>query len=689
MAVVATARIEVDTLDRFLSLPVWDEPHQAPVPPIGGDYRKYRQAEIRALLAKAAGGFLADVPFVLIKPMGIGVRMGRIPAEKYLVLNEICDALRGHGNACVAHFDDNDAWTAAIRVGRDMISETSSGNYYLNHFSRDQAVALAGKRVEAQGFPIQISSHGVGFAPETLVAICAKIEQSVMQLGGQAIVEAIFRFYRSSNRFYHGTLLFGRIVDQMSNPREPQVPWHFLYNLALKHLDQSGPAVRDPAPFVAMLELARDMASVIDTETYSIIEGMTGIAHSRFHGALLDRVIYDELFAFPQWQPEVAPDLFCRLVDYIASEGAAIPLATADEWKAFARALLALAPEHDILLTRPNKCINHGISAGLANRMFEALALPGDELNRDYNTPLDTPARNAPYAPFYRLTWGVRYLVPPRALVSRGLYEAFYGQLRKAEVPGLENILGRVLEKLTVDAVSEAGSPPDIAREKYRYTAALKGKNIFDIDAMSFGEKWVLMLECKKKALTNVARGGNTLVASFDFMAGFLTPIIQTIRHELQLRDPAGLTLTDGRNFELGGRGVQRGAVTMTDHGSMQDGAFLRNMVIALWGVTLSSADPANADVANRINEKLAEMVEGVTAIAAANGETVENVLRGYAHNTWWFGIDQLFFFCRRASDLWTAFGPLRSTTFGTGDLMNEYAIADRGGFLTAAKRPQ
>jgi hypothetical protein len=107
--------MEVDTLDRFLSLPVWDEPHQAPAPPISGNDRKYRQVEIQALLAKAADGFLADVPFALIKPMGIGVRMGRFPAEKYLVLNEICDALRGHGNACVADIGDNDAWTAAKR----------------------------------------------------------------------------------------------------------------------------------------------------------------------------------------------------------------------------------------------------------------------------------------------------------------------------------------------------------------------------------------------------------------------------------------------------------------------------------------------------------------------------------------------------------------------------------------------
>lgn len=311
---------------------------------------------------------------------------------------------------------------------------------------------------------------------------------------------------------------------------------------------------------------------------------MTGIGHSRFHGALLDRVIYDELFAFPQWQPEAAQDLFSRLVDHVAEEVAELPLATADEWKAFGAAMLALAPEREFLLSRPNKCFKHGISAELATRMFEALALPAGELNREYRTPLDTPARTAPNAPFYRLA-GARYLVPPRALAARGLYEAFYFQLRNTNVHDLENLMGRMLEKLAADAIACTGTPPDIARKKYRLTSALKGSDIFDIDAMCFGEKRILMFECKKKALTNIARAGNTLAVSYDFVAGFLAPIIQTIRHELQLRDSKGLTLSDGRTFMLDGRHIQRYAVTMTDHGSMQDGVFLRNMVIALWGV--------------------------------------------------------------------------------------------------------
>lgn len=688
MTGLATTRLDIDTLDQFLGLSAWHAPAPEFTEPVSREDRQARQAEIRALLFRSAGGFLADVPFALNKPLAIAVRMGRIPAERYIVLNEICDALRGDENRCVVDFGDAITWGKAIFIARGLVSDTSSGGVYLNLFSREQAVADAARRIEAQGFSVQINAYGLGFAPEVMTAICAKIEEVVRQIGGQAIIEAIFRIHREQQRFYHGTLLFGRRVVQIPQRREPQIPWHFLYNLALKHFEALPTKPRDQPTFIAMLELARDMAAVIDAETYTIFDGMIGIGHSRFHNALLDRVIYDELFAFQQWQPQIAPELFCRLVDHVAAEVASLPLITASEWKVFGRAILSLSLEQDILLSRPNKCFNHGISAGLANRMFEALAVPAGALNRDYRTPLDTPARNAPYSPVYQLT-GAKYLVPPRALCARGLYEAFYSQLREAKVPDVENLMGRVLERLTEDAIARTGTPPNIAHEKYHLASSPKGKDIFDVDAMCFGEKRIRMFECKKKALPNIARAGNTLAVTYDFVAGFLTPVLQAIRHEIQLRDRNGLTISDGRTFALDGRHVQRYAITMTDHGSMQDGLFLRNMLIALWGVTLSSADPANEKAAEAINKKLREMEDGVTALASARCESAEEVLRDFAHNNAWFSIDQLYFFCGRTSDIQTAFGFLGSTTFGTGDVMNEYAISDANGYLVAAKKPQ
>lgn len=74
MVGLATARMEADTLDRFLSLPVWQEPAPEITETVSAEDRAARQAEIRTLLSRRAGGFLADVPFALVKPMQIAVR---------------------------------------------------------------------------------------------------------------------------------------------------------------------------------------------------------------------------------------------------------------------------------------------------------------------------------------------------------------------------------------------------------------------------------------------------------------------------------------------------------------------------------------------------------------------------------------------------------------------------------------
>jgi hypothetical protein len=53
-----------------------------------------------------------------------------------------------------------------------------------------------------------------------------------------------------------------------------------------------------------------------------------------------------------------------------------------------------------------------------------------------------------------------------------------------------------------------------------------------------------------------------------------------------------------------------------------------------------------------------------------------------YIHSSWWLSIDQLYFLCERTGDLRSAVSPLGNIIFGTGDLMNEIANADKTGLL-------
>jgi Nuclease-related domain len=302
------------------------------------------------------------------------------------------------------------------------------------------------------------------------------------------------------------------------------------------------------------------------------------------------------------------------------------------------------------------------------------------KLNSQYLTPLDTQKRNAPLNPFYSYSPEL-YLLPPRAILARGLYEGVCALLRK-ENPELENLLGEALEQMTADAIEQFGRRPVIVRQKYRVPGKRKRDAPFEIDVIDLTDRHVFILECKKKALTNSARGGNTLAAALDFARGFLYPLVQTNRHESQLRNSEGLTLLNGETFKLDGRNLQRIAVTMTDHGSMQDRAFLRGMIATLWNSNLKSVDPASEKSANEINGYVLALTTGITELARQAGESLDDYVRGYVGGCWFLGIDQLWYLCSKASDLWSAISPMGGLTYGTGDIMTELAYSDRAGIL-------
>jgi hypothetical protein len=171
------------------------------------------------------------------------------------------------------------------------------------------------------------------------------------------------------------------------------------------------------------------------------------------------------------------------------------------------------------------------------------------------------------------------------------------------------------------------------------------------------------------------------LSAAVDLTSAFLVPLVQINRHEAQLR-AGGITFLSGQTLMLNGRDIQRVAVTMTDHGSMQDRMFLRAVLIGLWGATLTALDPKHQANADKVNEQLKSLADGITALAKQAGGKFNDFVHRYIGSSWWLSIDQFTFLCERTRDLRKATSPVGGVVFGTGDLMNEIAHCDRMGFF-------
>jgi hypothetical protein len=681
-------QLDEKSLDRFTGLSAWNEPVSTePLPgPAPGDVAWSREGEIdrirttvRAVLARN-DGMSAETLFALKRPIAIAAHLGQASAEQFAVLSEICDILRApDAPQVIASFQEEEAWNRAIEGTRYARRFTEYDPYTLDTFSRQMAVAASCRRLQQRGYKIAVNGYGVAIDLPTLARMCADIEGRVRELGGRWVIEAILRWFDLYRRVYEGSLLYGRTVSPIPQPREPSIPWHFVYNIAWKHFD-AATVSKDPVRDLGELaDLARDMGAVFDVEVYSSFDGIT-IAAANVHQAFADRIFYDELFAFQQWQPKIAAHVFSSWLNHLAAVGGHFPLASVEEWKALGLSLIAKAQPLALTITNPAEHSSLQLSWKMATALFELLSIPSNELNNNYATPLDTANRNTPYFPLYRLSPDV-WVIPPRGMAARATFERIYALLREANVANLETQMGAALERMAAEAMSLTGHTPAYVGLKYRIPGQRKRDASYELDIADESDEYISFIECKKKPLTNAARAGNTLSAAADLASAFLMPLAQMNRHEAQLR-ASGISFDNGHLLTLKGRKIQRIAVTMTDHGSMQDQMFIRAVLMGLWGAKFTAYKPAHQTTANKLNEQFKIIADGITALAGEAGGTFDAFFSSYIRSSWWLSIDQLYFLCEHLRDLRNSLSSLGGLVFGSGDFMNEIANRERAGIL-------
>ena len=510
---------------------------------------------------------------------------------------------------------------------------------------------------------------------ESFRRACADVETLVARLGGFNVATNIFRILERAGKTYRGLFLFGRSVAQVPTPRDPNVPWHFLYNLALKHLTVLPTSPKPEKDWTELVELARDVGASIDVEEYY------GFGYSispyLIDRAILDNILYDELFSFQQWSTEGAEKLFDRWIDALVEAGCNFPVATSEEWRAIAKSILGRAAPYEPSVKHAPELWSLALPAVVSVKLLDALSISFKEVNREYSTPLDTKPRNAPLFPLIALG-NNRYVIPPRGLAARALYERLFSLMREAADPQLGRKLGAALEGLTASILSNAGNIPSIVGGKYAYP---NRRFRYDLDLAVETSQHIHLIECKRKALTNLARGGGTADALLDLSESFFDMLVQMTHHEIVLHTKGSLKFLDKTELLFGGREVERIAVTMLDHGSLQNPVFIRAVVRAILTTQFNSDDPAMTKRLEPLNQSIKKLLSNLQQLSTLTGFEFWEFLHRYSFGTWWLSVDQLAVLSEKDVSLWNVLRPIRNVIFQTGDMMNEFALAQKLGF--------
>ena len=626
-------------------------------------------SEIRESLTHSTNGLPFDKFWRFRHLLEICVHLGRVPEGYFRIFCTMTDALRTH--ASIAGMEDEAAWDKAIRSANSLISTGIDNPFVANHFSRAANVARSLQSLERSGYEYHIDAWGCGLTDDSFRRASADIDDLVSRLGGLNVANCIFRSLVENKRLYRGLFLFGRSVSQMPRAQNPSVPWNFIYNLALKHLTESSSSTDPEMDWQRLVRLACDLGASLDVEESSGFAGLTGISPYLLGQALLDNILYDELFSFRQWSAENAIHLCDLWIDAASQEGCQFPKGSASDWKTLANSLLSLAHPTQFTITVVWEYISSNVSQPRALLLLDTIAIDAKKLNVGYITPKDTSFNNASSYPIYKIAPG-RYLLPPKGIAGRSFYERLLHLIDSPSNPQLDHKLGRSVERLAVMILKSVGCTPDVVNGRYHNPERSRG--YYELDLAVTKVDCIHLLECKRKVLTRAARAGNVIKALKDFSKSFLETLVQMTRHEIIMRTQGEIQFIDGRVLSISDRRIERVTLTMLDHGSMQGRIFTRNMVNTLILGDLVSDDPSIQGTLREINITVAKLRTNLEALAEIEQCSLGEYLRRFGFGNWWLSLDQLMTLARPNVSLWEMLRPIRHTTFQTGDIMSEFA---------------
>jgi hypothetical protein len=631
-----------------------------------------KRAKVRACLTCNAGGWSSTGLFRIRKTVEIKFHLREATQEQWLIIREIEECLAG--NALCISLRDESAWKAAIQHAVDSINANWFRHSMMGN-SRELVVANAVKKARRLGFRIPISGYGPKLPGSEYRRFCKRIEKSVIRLGGEELTGYILVALRRTGKILDGYISHARRPEQISrSKREAGTPWHFLYSLSLKHLDKIAIVKFSDAQkeFENLLELSQILTAIIDCEPHSAYENMS-LSDVLFAQTLNETLIYDEMFAFPQWHPKIAAHLFNLWISALIGADIKLPVASASKWKEFGAMLLARADSAHAKELHPFDLITTALDSSERNKLLDICALPHSKTNTKLFTPSDTEHRNSCYYPVIHLST-TRHIVQPKGIAGRALWERLYTAMRESHIPQLEDKLGLALELLTEAILAESGQNITFKREKYKNP---KGKGKLEVDLVVETQERIFFIECKKKVLTNESRRGDTIASFTDIDKSFLALVQQLARHEANLREGCEIEFESGRKLLLDGRKIEKIGISLFDHGSIQN----RDMTIALLellvGRNIGFDDAAFQKLTASVNRKLNGISESLKSIEDQSSASGHSTVFDFAMSTWWLSIDHMAYAMELAhGDLWNGLKNVRHMTTRSGDFLYDLHVS-------------
>lgn len=466
----------------------------------------------------------------------------------------------------------------------------------IEDYARQCNVAKSAIELVKMGVIIkEINGNGIFFEHNSLAKIIRKLDKKIEKFGGINLISCIFKLLSKnySNRLER--YFFCREVDSLGNTKI-QIPYGFLLNLALKHINSAQNNYNKEKIFNEIIEDSKIIISAYcDVQPYSqwefIYPSEDLISYCK------ELVLWDSIFSIEQCKPSLAIEMIEYLIGDISESE-------------FYDTLKIPKIAFFFILKQIFRCNNNHRPISLktddfkklpygcyAKDILEILSHKGS-INKAYLLPNEYTKLSYYSKPFVRMNDG--YLIPNSSWAASTIFEALVSIFRN-KIENLDEMLGKKIEDYLKKKFTEKGIT-FISGEIISKTE--QG----ECDIIIESSRRIIFIELKKKVLTAKARSGYPINLFVDLSLGFLNPIVQTYRNEYLIVADGKLSVkqsSDGTVIDItrNDRDIERIAVSKMEYNSFTDEMISRNLLCSYYKNSFSVGERAGKKIKDKISQ--------------------------------------------------------------------------------------
>lgn len=454
--------------------------------------------------------------------------------------------------------------------------------------------------LELHNLKFEIKQGDICLDNDSINFLQFKIEDSIKHIGGIAFLKFLFENEISSkyNKLTDRFLLQRDMKSLVMNVKNIRVPYNYLIQLAVKHLDKCKcPLLTELglySKYKEVINLSSNYLNVLDLQPYSTFKNMVW-SYENIPVKLCQNILFEKMFTPVQYRPDFVIRFIKNVYEPFFDDSKCIGY-TFSEYLKFCEVILdenRICVEYTFEELKKETRIKHTVLKAI----LDDVSIPYNEVNADYNHFL--AKTNYRLKPLVKLQ-NNKYFLFSKHYNGFAFCEVLYQKLSPYYIGKFNRLKGEHLETMVKNLFKEKGFC------FHSGTYHVNNSQNLECDLILEDDKRIIFIEIKNQPLLDGFELGDDVETLHYLGEGMIKAQKQCFRHIKHLKSNKRLVINEenGTKYELTAKGRQMICISICsqEYLFLSNKSFSEPFLESLLVATYHATDPSREARLNNIN---------------------------------------------------------------------------------------